>query len=56
MDKKLIDKLIVAESELDDVIVAIFNTDRPLAKELDVALTLLSNLITRLQREGVDKK
>lgn len=51
MDKKLIDKLIVAEAELDDVIMTIFNTDRPLAKDLDVVLAMLSNIITRIEKE-----
>ena len=48
MDKKLIDKLIVAEAEIDDVIVAITGT--PIAKDLDAVLTMLSNLITKMQR------
>lgn len=48
MDKKLIDKLIVAEAEIDDVIVA--TTGTPIAKDLDAILTALSNLITKAQR------
>jgi hypothetical protein len=50
MDKKMIDKLIVAEAEIDDVIVAISSTDYPIAKDLDAILTMLSNLITKVQR------
>jgi hypothetical protein len=50
MDKKLIDKLIVAEAEIDDVIVA--TTGTPVAKDLDAILTALSNLITKLQKGG----
>lgn len=49
MDKKLIDKLIVAEAEIDDVIVAITGT--PTAKDLDVVLAMLSNIITRIEKE-----
>jgi hypothetical protein len=50
MDAKLIDKLIVAEAEIDDVIVAITGTQ--VAKDLDAILTTLSNLITKLQKGG----
>lgn len=50
MDKKMIDKLIVAEAEIDDVIVAISRTDYPIAKDLDAILTMLSNLITKIER------
>lgn len=53
MDKKLIDKLIVAEAEIDDVIVAITGT--PTAKDLDVVLAMLSNIITRIEKGGLDK-
>ena len=48
MDKTLIDKLIVAEAEIDDVVVA--TTGTPIAKDLDAILTALSNLITKAQR------
>ena len=53
MDKKLIDKLIVAEAELDDVIVAITGTQT--AKDLDVVLAMLSNIITRIEKKGSDR-
>jgi hypothetical protein len=53
MDTKLIDKLIVAEAELDDVIVAITGTQT--AKDLDAVLTMLSNIITRIEKGGLDK-